>query len=187
MNFKLALVFAASALALHATALTGNTALITTTTDTESSGLHTEGSGQFTFNPPASGTVIGLGNLTSFDFTLIETNRYYPTLIPPEEFDIPLSNIEEFSFDTSNVDSLVLKALIQNYPDAGTGVYNTLMIQPGDSMFVYPEVAFVGGGYGPADPASASAPEPNGMTIIAGILLVGIGIRQRRKQKAKHL
>jgi hypothetical protein len=164
----------------HATALMGTTAALTIEATAESSGLYAVGSGSFSFTEPANGTVIGLADLTSFSFELHETAAYgwgIPTTT--ENFGMDKDNLLSFSFDTANMDSLVMSA--RTTFDVPLSRATTLTIQPGNAMFLYPEVAFIGGGYGPADPSSVSVvPEPVTLAL-CGLGLVGIWGARRRK------
>lgn len=190
MKTKTLTILAAALLAIPAgaTALIGNTADLTFTVDAESSGLHAVGNGRFTFNTPTNGTIIGLSDLTDFTLNIGETFAYGWGVPGASDvvtnYPLTLDNLETFSFDTSNEDTLRLTALIQNWVGSSS-MYNELRIIPGNDtngLFLYPEVAFIGNGYGLGDPSApdgATAPEPAYCAVV-GLLLAGFGIRRKR-------
>lgn len=170
-----------SSLAASADTLTGDTDVISAVMDRESSGLHVEANGQFTFTP--NGNVIQLQDLTAFSVTLTSQTSYgWGIEMPIYTYTGNLETLSKFSFDM-RTDIVTLTDTVSTQ-DGLTGIF-TMALNPSNSILGdYREIAtFTSAGsssgvWGPGDPtpvvASSSVPEPQ-YAMMMGFLLACIG------------
>lgn len=154
----------------------------TSTMDRESNGLHVVVNGDFTYNQPGNGTVVGLSDLTSFSMTLTDQFAYGWNGVPPHimAYSLGMDSIQSFSFDTDTEILTESILVIPSDPDHGTFTMEAdfLGLPIGDA----PEVGIFNSAYGPAsDPsvAASSVPEPT-YAVLAGLLLTGLGYWRKR-------
>lgn len=185
----LAGLLTASSLA-NADTLNGNTDTISAVLDRESNGQHVVVDGSFTFNTPASGTVVGISNLTAFSISLTsQTNYGWGVEEPIETYTGGLSNLNSFTFNEGN-DLVTLSLNVTDQQDSDTQVFT---IGPNTAPFLFgnsAEIGAFGNAWGPADPtavilteSASNAPEPE-YAFITGLLLACIGaIRWNSKKR----
>lgn len=176
--------------------LTGNTDAISAVMDRESTGLHVEANGQFTFTP--NGSIVRLSDLTAFSVTLTSQSNYgWGIEMPIYTYTGNLETLSNFSFDM-RTDIVTLTDTVTTQ-DGLTGTFAMALNPPNSILGDYKEIAtFITAGsmngvWGPGDPTpvvptqdSAAVPEPR-YAMMMGFLLACVGglrFSFRKKERA---